>query len=182
MTFFADLTEYTYLRDAMRPGTKNIGWLKEAADFKLANHPSSLVERVWNTCGISVAQTRGFFVCPLCKKFSVSFAVRGSQSLFLGTSEIRVFSRRGDIYAAPTLIYHYMETHNYCPPDEFLTALIEGMIPPSGEYFSRLRELGIAWMATSTPPVDRNRYRWVRMPDQTVVKVVVDDEENGGKH
>ncbi len=34
-------------------------------------------------------------------------------------------SRAGKVYAAPTLIYHYMKNHNYRPPNEFLEALDE---------------------------------------------------------
>jgi hypothetical protein len=137
MAIFDDLTEYTYFSEFARPGTKNIGWLGEATDFELASHPDNVLELVWDACGISIAQTRGFHLCPFCQKFSANRAQRGSQSLLLGTSEIRIFSKARDIYAAPTLIYHYMAAHSYSPPKEFLTALIEGLRPPSNDYFSR---------------------------------------------
>ena len=52
-----------------------------------------------------------------------------------------MFSESGVIYAAPTLIYHYVEVHEYKPPDEFIRALSEGRGPLSREYFSRLEEL-----------------------------------------
>jgi len=176
MTVFDDLTEYTYLPSFARPGTKNIGWLGEERDFKLENHPDNVLELVWDACGISIAQTRGFHLCPFCQKFSANRAQRGSQSLLLGTSEIRVFSKAGDIYAAPTLIYHYMAVHHYRPPKEFLSALEEGLTPRSDDYFSRLRALDLSWTKTSSPPLNEGRYRFVKLPDQTIVKVPVDDE------
>jgi hypothetical protein len=50
-----------------------------------------------------------------------------------------------DVYAAPNLIYHYIEVHHYKPPDEFLNALREGPRPPDRKYFKRLEELGLEW-------------------------------------
>jgi hypothetical protein len=55
----------------------------------------------------------------------------------------------GHIYAAPTLIYHYVEAHHYKPPDEFLQALREGPRPPSQEYFAELAKLGVEWRKIS---------------------------------
>jgi hypothetical protein len=54
---------------------------------------------------------------------------RNGEKLLLGSSEIRVFSRNGDIYAAPTLIYHYVNPHHYAPPGAFIQALNEGPVP-----------------------------------------------------
>ena len=29
------------------------------------------------------------------------------------------------IYSFPTMLYHYITEHDYCPPDEFLKALLD---------------------------------------------------------
>ena len=42
--------------------------------------------------------------------------------------EIRV-SREGITFAAPVLIVHYIEKHNYLPPDQFLKAIEEAAGP-----------------------------------------------------
>ena len=81
----------------------------------------------------------------------------------LGGSEIRVFSPRGQIYAAPTLIYHYINTHHYDPPDEFMRALYEGPAAGSREYFDRLKELGLEWTRTSSPAT---KTAWFRFEPQ----------------
>jgi hypothetical protein len=175
MTIFSDLTGYTYLPEFARPGTKNIGWLGKATGFELASHPDNVLELVWDACGISIAQTRGFHLCPFCEKFSANRAQRRSQSLLLGTSEIRIFSKADDIYAAPTLIYHYMAVHNYCPPKEFMTALIEGLRPSSDDYFSKLRALELSWTKISSPSSTQGRYRFVRLPDHTIAKIPIED-------
>ena len=40
------------------------------------------------------------------------------QSLTLGDGEIRVSGSGGVVFAAPTLICHYIHTHGYRPPEE----------------------------------------------------------------
>jgi hypothetical protein len=71
-------------------------------------------------------------------------------------SEIRVFSHGAQVYAAPTLIYHYAAVHQYKPPHEFLKALREGPRPPGQEYFDALTRLNLEWRRTTKgPPKDR---------------------------
>jgi hypothetical protein len=110
---------------------------------------------------------RGVHACDLCDTPQSPYAERNGEKLLLGCAEIRVFSaessatsleraleraesgglillRRSpvpfNIYAAPTLIYHYVEAHHYCPPEDFLRALREGPQPPSPDYFDLLRK------------------------------------------
>ncbi len=59
----------------------------------------------------------------------------------LGSAEIRVFGDRGKIYAAPNMIYHYVTSHHYKPPSEFVQALKNGPSPPHPEYLHRLAAL-----------------------------------------
>src|SRR6267378_4456553 len=65
------------------------------------------------------------------------------------------------VYAAPTLIYHYVRTHHYKPPDEFLRALRKGPRPPDREYFDRLADLRLDWNRTSSPPENPVRTRYI---------------------
>ena len=48
-------------------------------------------------------------------------SVLDGRKIVLGTAEIRVRGA-GVTYAAPNLIYHYCESHQYLPPPEFITA------------------------------------------------------------
>ncbi|MGZ7445796.1 ankyrin repeat domain-containing protein [Paenibacillus sp. TH7-28] len=53
----------------------------------------------------------------------------------LGSSEIRVITEDGkQKFAAPSMILHYVIDHNYCPPEEFISAVINGPKPGSNEY------------------------------------------------
>jgi hypothetical protein len=103
---------------------------------------------------------RGVHDCEFCKSEDLPLAERNNEKLLLGTSEIRVFSTQGEIYAAPTLIYHYVSVHHYEPPDEFVRALTEGPQPESREYFDRLKEsmtaavFGVAATAQNAPAGD----------------------------
>jgi hypothetical protein len=51
----------------------------------------------------------------------------------LGNGEIRVPGANGLVYAAPTLICHYIDEHEYGPPEDFLHAdalLFPSCLPP----------------------------------------------------
>jgi transposase len=98
----------------------------------------------------------------LCEEVHLNLAYRFRG--LLGTSEIRVLSRDGTIYAAPTLIYHYMKIHHYKPPEEFIRALYEGLTPSSQEYSDQLRELGLEWNRTSAPAKKPVRFRLAPEP------------------
>jgi len=52
----------------------------------------------------------------------VQMEVDGSLVL-LGNWEIRVRTRAGQAYAAPSVLAHYMAVHGYLPPPGFLEAL-----------------------------------------------------------
>jgi hypothetical protein len=151
MTYFADLSEYAYGDlEFARPGTKNIGWLASGRDFPTAQPSDELLELLWCFCSISVAKARGGHDCEFCPKGTAYFFGRSGRRLALSTAQIRVFGDNGTVYAAPNLIYHYVLTHHYRPPDEFIEALRNGPRPPNQDYFERLERLGLKWSSTST--------------------------------
>jgi hypothetical protein len=117
MTYFADLTDYTYIPTGRvsHVGTKNVGWLSAGCAFEAAAPTEELLDRLWSYCTISIAQTRGIHQCEFCPDKDVHFAERKGDKILLGTSEIRVFAGEVCIYAAPTLIYHYVSDHGYRP-------------------------------------------------------------------
>jgi|SRR5579864_169910 len=142
MTTYDDLSDYVYLGRFCRPATRNVGWLGPDRDFERAEPSAEILDRVEGFCKSSVAQTRGFHACEFCQDDSWH-AARNDEQLAVGSAEIRVFSPDGTIYAAPTLIYHYMKVHHYRPPDEFIRALLEGPAASSQEYLERLTQLGL---------------------------------------
>jgi hypothetical protein len=159
MAYFEDLSEYMYQNSARRPGTKNVGWLGLDHPFDRGVANEDDLGRVWNYCKISVAQMRGLHDCEFCSE-DCNYTDRHGETLLLGTSEIRVFGSDGTIYAAPTLIYHYMSVHLYKPPEEFIRALRDGPAPPSHEYFDHLSQAGLEWQLTSAPAQKPVRFRF----------------------
>ena len=150
--YFEDLSDYAYGRGSFyRPKTKNIGWLEGCHSYQQAPASEHMLEVLWQYCSISVAQTRGIHECDLCSDLDSYVASRNGKKLLLGSSEIRVFGADGIIYAAPTLIYHYVSVHQYSPPDEFVQALNSALGPPNQAYFDRLCELDFEWRETSAP-------------------------------
>lgn len=151
MTYFRDLTDYEYHATFYRPGTKNVGWLGSGFGFDTTQPTEELLSRLWDYCKISIAQTRGIHDCEFCPGQNSYFAERNGEHLLLGTAEIRVFRDRGTLYAAPTLIYHYIAAHNYRPPNEFVEAIINAPSPFTGEYLERLATLNLDWHSTPAP-------------------------------
>src|SRR6516165_1689908 len=135
MAYYPELSVYRYSESEHRFGTVNVGWLESGHEFRKQEPTEEMLERLWGFCRISISLSRGIHTCEFCSGVATYQAKRNEETLLLGSTEIRVFSGRGHIYAAPTLIYHYVSVHHYAPPDEFLRALNEGPPPGSREYF-----------------------------------------------
>jgi hypothetical protein len=133
------------------PGTKNVGWLGADREFARAEPSEAFLDALWALCKVSVAQMRGVHICEICGDRNACYAKRNGESLLLGTSEIRAFSANDDVFAAPTLVFHYVAQHQYAPPAEFVTSVLRGPVPPDRAYFERLEALGLEWNVTSAP-------------------------------
>ena len=118
MSHFGDLTRYAYSGIEACEDAYNIGWLARGHEFKRASPDERDLDKLWEICKISVRQARGIHGCDFCAPGCSVIAERQGSRLLLGAAEIRVFSPTGIVYAAPTLLFHYMSVHQYCPPDE----------------------------------------------------------------
>ena len=114
MAYYRDHTEYCYSRFTI-PGMENIGWLENGHSFPVARPSDETLDQLWELCPASVVMMRGAHPCDLCVPRTFGRAERGGTKLVLGFAEIRVFSPDGRIYAAPNMIYHYVEAHHYRP-------------------------------------------------------------------
>lgn len=159
MAHFDDISDYHYVAEAMRPGTKNVGWLGKGQAFDKGESSDDLLDTLWQFCAISMVQTRGLHICEFCSDDESGICERDGSKLLLGSAEIRVFSLEGDIYAAPNLIYHYVQAHQYKPPVQFVEALKLGPKPPNSAYFDRLKQLGFEWSKTLAPQPNAGRIR-----------------------
>ncbi|MFC8263325.1 hypothetical protein ACFUNF_38405 [Streptomyces sp. NPDC057291] len=97
-----------------------MGWLDRGKKYSQGAPPPSLVEALKRMTRTHRAQqTRGFHFCPWCASRLSYGGPDGPE----GSAEIRVMGR-GVVYAAPELIAHYVEAHDYLPPTEFIEAVL----------------------------------------------------------
>ena len=145
MAYYPDLSSYTYYSEETNPPTLNVGWLDKRYAYPQGETSEEFAERLWQFCRWHVVGMRGFHNCEFCPELANDVALhwRGGERLLLGSAEIRVFGLNGVAYAAPNMVYHYVVTHRYCPPVEFIQAVLEGPLPDSPEYAARA--MGCTW-------------------------------------
>lgn len=129
MAQFADLTPYEFLSV---DGSLNVGWLGPDLPVPTGTVPQEARLRLGRFVkDHAVNRTRGWHDCHLCAipEIPVWIDVDG-EPIALGDAEIRVRGRDGTVYAAPTLIPHYLGAHGYLPPPGFVDAVLTSeMIP-----------------------------------------------------
>jgi hypothetical protein len=114
MAFFEDLTPYIYLDPEWEaPGTVNIRWLDRAHPFPTGPTSAKFRDKLGRLCERRVQQTRGFHPSEFCS----------GRHRPVSSSEMRVAGKRR-VYAAPSLVHHYVAAHGYRPPDEFIEAVM----------------------------------------------------------
>lgn len=139
---FDDLTEYLYATRFRLPGVLNVGWLGRQSEFP-RGVASPLVLRAFRTCLrlASVNRVRGWRECELCWSSDsethqigrVSLSGTGlrqttvddlGNGVLLGAAEIWLPAPAGGVFAAPDLLLHYVEQHDYVPPLGFVEAAL----------------------------------------------------------
>ena len=87
--------------------------------------PAGLVKRLLKLARKPVQLTRGRHVCELCRERRDPIRMqRGLRPVWLGNGEIRVTGENGEVYAAPTMIAHYVAEHGYLPPRASVDAVL----------------------------------------------------------
>jgi hypothetical protein len=118
MAYFEDLTPYIYLHpEEELPCTVNIGWLEPGYPFPTGTTSEQFQIKLNRLCHRRVKQTRGFHPCEFCP------CVMSSLECLASSFEMRV-SGDGVVYAAPSLVHHYVVAHGYRPPDAFTEAVL----------------------------------------------------------
>jgi hypothetical protein len=125
MTYFADLTPYSY--HAPEPHTLNIGWIDHAYPYPTGVTPPTCIEKLHLFRHYIVHNNYfGVYQCSLCHTHANS-------------GEFRVFGQGEIVYATPTMIIHYMTQHQYQPPLAFVEAVMHGPHPGMPAYDQRAR-------------------------------------------
>ena len=110
----------------------SVGWLDKKYKYTTGHVDSYLTEKLlllmFEHKQVIVNQTRGLHLCDMCVGRSVDRVVAAhykERRIYLGTAQIWLPAQNNQILAAPTLIYHYIQKHDYLPPPIFLDALSE---------------------------------------------------------
>jgi hypothetical protein len=131
--YFEDLTPYQYWSDysifstplAIISRTLNVGWLDIEYPFNRKQSSDDFLDKLFKLSLLPTMETRGYHQCPFCPISTFGLEVeRNGQKIILGGAEIRVTGSGWKKYAAPDLIYHYVEAHDYYPPEEFIKAVL----------------------------------------------------------
>jgi len=168
MAYYPDLSRYSYWDEEYRQNTVNVGFLSSQYDYERRKAAPELLDALARFCTVCVGLTRGYHSCEFCPPADREVIKKvpfGDRYITLGSAEIRVFGVNGAIYAAPTLIHHYVSEHDYAPPEEFVQAVLAGSAPPDPSYLNRLRDIKLAWEWN----LGLKRYRPVALTDQGFV-------------
>jgi hypothetical protein len=116
--YYADLTPFEYGNHECPEKAEilNIGWLGDKVESQgiaspiFLNALKYLVQNKINT------RYRGTHTCEIC----------GSMN-YRGNGQIQVQGEGNKWYVAPAMIVHYVEDHEYMPPQEFIEAVIRSV-------------------------------------------------------
>jgi hypothetical protein len=101
-----------------------VGWLDKAGPFSTGVTDSVFLQKLLKLYLHRTKQTRGYHLCPFCAKAEVGIPLEiGGQQIKLGSAEINVKGSGGRTFVAPDLVYHYIVTHRYATPSEFVEAV-----------------------------------------------------------
>lgn len=142
MTYFADLSECTYFGKEFAEKLRAVGWLDGNEVYSKGEVSEAFFERLcellknpWNPVDFC-----GVHQCDFCQ-FSQEFEgiSRYKNDVIKRTSCANLFiPGDGFIYVAPELIAHYIDEHNYSPPEEFCRAVMKCPEMSSIEYAKKM--------------------------------------------
>ena len=151
--YYPDLSVYRIGRNekgyTIYPSIKNIGWLSPEFNFNTGSVSEEFCFNLKELLFVGIANNEHRrnanlseiiinenyvrsppMNCPICNdsvviKPNKGGYYTGEKSKHLGNSEIEIYDLENNIsYCFPTLIYHYVEEHNYVPPQRFVDAIV----------------------------------------------------------
>jgi hypothetical protein len=143
---YPDLTPFSSSEGS--PKLLAVGWLEPGHDYHRGNVRTEFVCKLaellvnpWQP-----AMSMGPHRCAFCRLSGgpASFRLENvvsSSDVRLGVSNLWL-PADGCLYIAPSLILHYMDAHEYSPPDEFQSAVMACPPMRSMEYLKALRKSG----------------------------------------
>ena len=115
-----------------------VGWL-EKMGFSTGRVPDECIDALVDACSGQILSdgSRGVHACALCGRGMPRVRWRGKTVRLKSHGHYLVLLGQ-TVYMAPELLLHYIRTHHYRPPQEFIEATIRGR-------FMREDDLDIEW-------------------------------------
>jgi len=136
MSYFEDLTEYTYCPTKQR--MLNVGWLASDHSFPRGPVSEKFAMRLSLLMKTPVNIMRGLHYSDLCTP-PQDIIEQNPSYIYVwemnrrGFAEVRVKDSNGTCFSAPELIWHYIMEHQYQPPQEFIDAVIWAIGNPDSQ-------------------------------------------------
>ena len=134
--WYEDLTECDYFGEEYAKILTTVGWLENGKSFQKSTIPRDVFLKLveFKKYPWTFAIFCGFHECDLCQFQFESESESGVSNIFI--------PHKRKIYVCPELITHYINTHFYLPPREFIEAVY--LCPPmrSMEYLKKIVENG----------------------------------------
>ena len=129
MPFYEDLSVFEYHDIDFNGQVLNVGWLSASKPFRTGGIDLRAKKVIQELVRYPINLFRGSHYCEFCpppikEKIEGVFDYKIIRDCPKGNGEIHVLGVKGVMYVAPTLIFHYIDAHNYMPPKEFLDAVI----------------------------------------------------------
>jgi hypothetical protein len=128
--FYEDLSDYCYYLKTPVSKVRNVGWLEKDKSYAVGNVLDGFLSKLSSIIlgnGVVDAQVnriRSVHPCVFSDCGILNIEFDGRQDT-LGVAEIWVPSKEGcGFFSAPSMIYHYVEKHDYLPPEEFVKAVM----------------------------------------------------------
>jgi hypothetical protein len=147
MAFFPDLSALTYLPGMEGLNFRAVAWLSPENSFNRGAVSIARFERLclflhdpWQP----PIASGGVHSCELCRFTCGRGELTFKNYKISGISSRLLFVPSGDcIYVSPSSITHYIDAHEYCPPEEFWNALEECPPMKSPAYLKMLLDGGV---------------------------------------
>ena len=147
MTYFPDLSLCPYFDKVQTDKLIAVGWLDEAHPYTQGKVNEAFLDKLVDLLVKPWAPMYflGYAECPFCALDSYGVRYK-DKKIVVGALNLFV-PGEGFLYAAPSMIAHYILEHGYAPPEEFQEAVLHCPTMRSPEYFQAIVEHGPASFA-----------------------------------
>ncbi len=129
MVYCPDLAPhpYSFPETDIKIAPRAVGWLSKTEAYTTGDTPEAFHTKLLELCAKArIRGMMGYHFCEFCGnevQYVITQVPYADEGLRLGNGEVWTIGK-SVLYAAPTLIYHYVTAHDYRPPDEYIESVL----------------------------------------------------------